>query len=270
MFSGTNIVQDGTDSDWAQVSSGGYHTLALKTDGTLWARGQNGYGQLGLGHNNYVSSWVRVGNDNRWVSIAAGNYHSLAILRDGDQRMIYGWGSNSVYQLGLYPISNADKNIPTLVYRPSYASDDWNLIAAGSNHSMAIRNDGTLWTWGYNYYGQTGMAASQDTHTFYQVQMGANAGAGTFVSVAGNYNYTLAVNSDGSLWYAGGSTTHTGLQKGSVDNDWAAVFLSSSESSGHNLAMKKDGSLWSWGSNSQGELGHGDTATVYMPKKIGQ
>ena len=268
MFSGQSVVRQGVDSDWAQVSCGDSHILLLKTDGSLWASGSNGSGQLGLGHNN-AASWARVGTANHWVSVAAGNNFSLAIATDGDRRMIYGWGANNVYQLGLYPIGTANKNVPTFFYRPSYANDDWNLIAAGGSHSMAIRNNGTLWTWGHNYYGQTGMAAYQDEYTMYHVQIGANAGAGTWVSVAGNSNYTLAVNSDGSLWYTGGSTTHQGLQKAGVDNDWAVCFASSQGSCGHFLAMKKDGSLWSWGVNNQGQLGHGDTVAINMPKKIG-
>jgi alpha-tubulin suppressor-like RCC1 family protein len=91
-------VQIGTDTDWLSVSSGSAHTVAIKTDGTMWAWGYNIFGQLGnnSSDSNPHPTPVKVGTDNNWVSASAGGYHTLALKSDGT---IWAWGSNSNGQL---------------------------------------------------------------------------------------------------------------------------------------------------------------------------
>ena len=82
-------VRIGTDSDWVSVAAGWGHTLALKSDGSLWAWGYNNDGELGSGTNDDSLFPVRVGTDNDWTVMAAGDYHSVAI-RNG--RVLVGMG----------------------------------------------------------------------------------------------------------------------------------------------------------------------------------
>jgi alpha-tubulin suppressor-like RCC1 family protein len=92
----------GQENNWKSVTAGGYHTVALRTDGTLWTWGYNSYGQLGLGHFSPSSyhrekSPQKVGQENNWKSVTAGGYHTGAIKTDGTLWM---WGHNYYGQLG--------------------------------------------------------------------------------------------------------------------------------------------------------------------------
>ena len=80
-----------------QIAAGGYHTIVLKADGTLWAWGNNYHGQLGDGTTIHRHSPVRVGGDNDWTAIAAGEYHTVALKADGS---LWAWGDNGNGQLG--------------------------------------------------------------------------------------------------------------------------------------------------------------------------
>ncbi|MEM3509559.1 MAG: hypothetical protein QXN52_09725, partial [Nitrososphaerota archaeon] len=84
--------------DWVQVSCGGYHTLAIKSDGSLWACGYNYYGQLGLGNSNNRNIFTRVGTESNWIQVSCGSSHTLAIKSDGS---LWGCGWNELGQLGL-------------------------------------------------------------------------------------------------------------------------------------------------------------------------
>lgn len=100
-----------SDNDWAIIAAGGVHndesspdlpvngghSLAIKTDGTLWAWGANGYGQLGLGHVNDITAPTQVGKDRDWKRVSAGKTHSFAWKGDGS---LWGWGNNFNGQLG--------------------------------------------------------------------------------------------------------------------------------------------------------------------------
>src|SRR5665213_3113876 len=74
-------VQVGIDTKWASVAAGGDHTVAVTTDGTLWAWGYNYYGQLGDGTTADRHAPVQVGTDTSWRSVAAGFYHTIGLRR---------------------------------------------------------------------------------------------------------------------------------------------------------------------------------------------
>jgi alpha-tubulin suppressor-like RCC1 family protein len=96
---------------WVQVSAGHAHSLGIKTDGSLWAWGDNLYGQLGLGSEiKKQYSPFQVGNETDWVSVSAGRSHSLGLRSDG---CLYAWGLNDHGQLGLGDIQ--ERHVPTLI-----------------------------------------------------------------------------------------------------------------------------------------------------------
>ena len=86
-----------TSGDWGRVAAGGYHSLALKKDGTLWAWGCNQYGQLGNGNTTDSNTPTQIGVDTNWLAISAGKYHSMAVKSDGS---LWVWGRNDSGQLG--------------------------------------------------------------------------------------------------------------------------------------------------------------------------
>ncbi|WP_276358152.1 Ig-like domain-containing protein, partial [Cohnella caldifontis] len=129
------------------VEAGEHHSLALKNDGTVWAWGGNGYGQLGDGTTEVRLAPVQVSGLNGVIAIACGAYHSIALKNDGT---VWAWGRNDAGQLG--DGTSSDRPTPVQVSGLSGVT----AIAGGGYHTIASRNDGTVWTWGLNYYGELG------------------------------------------------------------------------------------------------------------------
>jgi len=141
-------LQVGTLTNWKQVSSLNNFSAAIKTDGTLWAWGNNQYGQLGNGANGvYYSSPIQVGSLTNWKLVSVGGRHLSAIKTDGT---LWTCGYNGCGQLG---------NGTGIYYSSPIqvgALTNWKQVACGYQHVVAVKTDGTLWTWGYNFNGQLG------------------------------------------------------------------------------------------------------------------
>ena len=129
------------------IAAGGDHSLMLRYDGTVWASGNNGYGQLGDGTTTTRSTPVQVSGLTNITAIAAGWYHSLALRSDGT---VWAWGWNGAGQLG--DGTTTDRSTPVQVSSLTNIT----AIAAGAAHSLAIKSDGTVWAWGNNGAGQLG------------------------------------------------------------------------------------------------------------------
>jgi alpha-tubulin suppressor-like RCC1 family protein len=140
----TPITTFAGGSNWKQVSSGGAHAAAIKTDGTLWTWGNTVYGKLG----NAVASGFKStpvttfagGTD--WKQVSCGGYHTAAIKTDGT---LWTWGSASNGKLG-NATATGDMSTPVTTFA---GGTDWKQVSAGSNNIAAIKTDGTLWSWGY-------------------------------------------------------------------------------------------------------------------------
>ncbi len=141
------LTQIGTDTDWMAVSAGGQHTLALKTNGSLWAWGSNTLGQVGNGTtDDAIISPIQVGTATDWSAISAGGFHSLAIRQSGGGQSgtFWSWGSNLNDELGIIGIIG---NFFLLAPAQVGIDADWSTISAGGTHSLAIKSSGTLWAW---------------------------------------------------------------------------------------------------------------------------
>ncbi|MCA1684128.1 MAG: hypothetical protein LC708_03260, partial [Actinobacteria bacterium] len=230
------------------VAAGGYHSLALKNDGTVWAWGENFCGELGNGktytNNGSVSSKdlsppaaVKVlGLDNtQVVAVAAGRGHSLALDSTG---AVWAWGDNRWGQLGNDGTKDQPSSYSTTCRMPD---DDPNAstfsgraqilptrvpltapvvaIAAGSDHSLALTSDGTVWSWGNNCSGQLG--SSTDTVT---------ASRSVPAPVLGL------------------PTAPLGDPVNGVAPDPVVALAAGGEAvSGHSLALTASGRVWAWG-----------------------
>ena len=242
-------VQVGSDTNWVSISAKYYyHTLALKSNGTLWAWGWNGDGRLGDGSTGEKNSPVQIGSDNKWVSIAGGATHTVALKSDGS---LWSWGLNEYGQLGLG--DPFERHVPMI----TSIATNWVSIAAGAEHTLALKSDGTLWAWGYNGDGDLGLGDTTDRPS--PAQVGSD---NKWVSIAAEYYDTIALKSNGTLWAWGnnniaqlglGDTTDrpSPVQVGS-DNKWVSIATGAD----HTIALKSDGTLWAWGGNASGQLGY--------------
>ena len=140
------------------VAGGFFHTVALRNDGTVWTWGDNEYGQLGDGTTINSSIPVQVLSLSGVAAIAAAYGHTVALKNDGT---VWAWGWNGTYQLG--DGTYADSTTPLQVKDPSDPSiflTGVTAIAAGQYHTVALKNDTTVWAWGDNAQGQLGTDTS--------------------------------------------------------------------------------------------------------------
>jgi len=254
--------QVGSLTDWLTVVTR-YNTLALKTNGTMWAWGRNQSGQLGLGNTTYYSSPKQVGALTTWSAVGTINNASMALKSDGT---IWTWGGGSLGRLGLSTTIDysSPKQIGTLT--------TWAKISTGANlGGFAITTSGALYGWGYNASGQLGLG--NVTNYSSPKQIGSLT---TWSSVVSGIQNTYAIKTDGTLWSWGangygqlglGNTTYYSSPKqvGALTN-WLQV----SASEYNALAVKTDGTLWAVGGwNASGTLGLGNTTNYSSPKQVG-
>jgi alpha-tubulin suppressor-like RCC1 family protein len=140
-------------TDWKQASVNTNQTAAIKTDGTLWLWGSNSYGQLGdnTTTNRSIPVTTFVGGNN-WKQVGGGGVHAAAIKTNGT---LWTWGRNDDGQLGIN-LSGATTGRTTPVTTFAGGTNWKQVDCGGGNHTVAIKTDGTLWTWGRNGYGQLG------------------------------------------------------------------------------------------------------------------
>ena len=242
-----------------QLAMGDTYSLLIKADGSLWAWGNNQYGQLGI-EKSFSLFPARVGSDTDWASVATGSVHTLALKTDGT---LWAWGFNAYGQLGLGDL--VDRTVPTRVGTDA----DWAAIGTGLRFSFGLKTDGSLWAWGQNDYGQLGLGDVTRREAPTRVGMDTD-----WAMVDGGGQFAAGVKTDGTLWTWGqnhryqlgqGDLTerHDPTQIG-TDTDWAWVGCSDNDS----RARKDDGSLWSWGYNNLGQLGVGDTVTRHVPTQV--
>ncbi len=186
----------GVDTDWARIRPGDHHTMAFRQDGSLWAWGKNTEGQCGDSRFSTNYRPVALTWASHLVDVAAGHWHALGLAADGT---LWAWGGNRYGQLG-------DGTHLTRVEPFQVSADtDWAVISVGGNHaiiyndcyhSMAIKADGSLWTWGCNKYGQ--LAQGDQRARAVPTRVGTDT---DWIAVAGGGGYhMLGLKSDGSLW----------------------------------------------------------------------
>ncbi|MCL5023752.1 MAG: RCC1 repeat-containing protein, partial [Nitrospirae bacterium] len=179
------------------VSAGMYHTAALKVDGTVWIWGRNNKGQLGNGTTTDSNIPVQVSGFTGVEKIAAGQNYTVALKSDGT---VWSWGYNADGQLGNG--THTDSNIPVQVtVAENVPLENVIGIAAGVYHTVAVKSDGTVWTWGNNLYGQLGNGTYDNSAVPVQVSS-LNAA----VAVAAGQDHSAALKNDGTVMTWGDNT----------------------------------------------------------------
>jgi len=177
--------------DVIQVSASSGSTMAVKTDGSLWVWG---VGNLGDGTSNAKRSPVKI-MDSGVEQVAAGQNYRMAIKTDGS---LWAWGNNGSGQLG--DGTTETKNSPVKIIDSGVAQVSVVRISGGNNHTMMIKTDGSLWTWGDNSKGQLGDGTTENKYSPVKIMDNvAQVSAGT--------SYSMAIKTDGSLWAWGGNSS---------------------------------------------------------------
>ncbi|HWR32445.1 MAG TPA: T9SS type A sorting domain-containing protein [Chitinophagaceae bacterium] len=249
------LVMNGITTATA-IASGQYHSLVLKSDGTVWASGYNLYGQLGDGTTVDRTTPVQVTGLTGVIAIGCGDQHSLAVKSDGTA---WAWGWNTLGQLG--DGTTTDSNVPVQVTGLTNAK----ATAGGLYHSMVLKTNGTVWTWGFGPLGDGGSGSS-----LVPVQVSGLTGVIKISSGIGS-SHCLSVKSDGTAW-AWGSNLIGQLGDGTTIDRPTPVqvtgltgVLAISGGESHSFALLSDGSGRTWGQNIDGQLGNGNNTPSSVP-----
>ncbi|RID81832.1 hypothetical protein D1953_19785 [Peribacillus asahii] len=224
----TNPVKVTKLSKVTEIAGGRYHTLAVKSDGTIWTWGNNERNQIGDGKtgsslmkNVLVPYQVKLLT--KVKSVSGGTYYSLAVKSDGT---VWSWGFNDASQLGIVKTS-AYQNKPAKVLGEDGEGylNQIKQADGGYRHTLAVANDGSLYTWGENTYGKLGIGTETSIYDVWSD--GANSAVPAKVSL------TKVIQAEAG--------------------------------SEHTVAITADGTIWTWGFNDYGQLGVGKK---YSKKKV--
>ena len=240
-------------TNWKQVSAGSNHCAAIKTDGTLWTWGNNGYGRLG---NNIITirsiPVTTFAGGTNWKQVGAGTNHCAAIKTDGT---LWTWGINSSGELGDNTTTTRSTPVTTFA-----GGTNWKQVSGGYGHCAAIKTDGTLWTWGRAVDGRLG----DNTTTNKRTPVTTFAGGTNWKQVSAGSFHCAAIKTDGTLWtWGSGADGRLGTNDTTTNKltpvttfaggtNWKQVGTGGNN---HCAAIKTDGTLWTWGNNGYGKLG---------------
>ncbi len=242
---------------WVSITSGDGHSVAIRSDSTLWAWGNNYQGQLGDGTTVSKSSPVQISSSS-WTAVFAGKTHTLGIDKNYS---LYAWGSNYYGQLG--DIGVVDRSLPTLISQTT----SFIQISAGENYSLAIDSSYRLYAWGSNYDGQLGLFDTILRSSPVQI-------SGSFISISAGEFHSMALDSTSKLYtwgrndisQLGDSTTisrSSPVQIGT--NSWSIISAGGS----HSLAINTSNKLFTWGDNQYGQLGKYSTySSLYWSQVV--
>jgi alpha-tubulin suppressor-like RCC1 family protein len=267
-------VAQGTDV--VSVWGGARGTIVLKSDGTVWTWGINGFGKLGIGDTNPIRMNVpvevhgvgNIGYMNSVKAIMGCEMHNVALRADGT---VWSWGWNSFGQLGDGTTNDAWAPVQTgLTAVPPLTS----VVKLGGRpyFTLAVKSDGTVWAWGMNRYGQMGngtvnpLGGPQVTVPVLVSNSLPGGPINNPVQVTCGYQFGAALTTNGTVWTWGGGAHGELGQGSSINSSYYPAQVPgltniTSISAGwfHIVGVKSDGTVWAWGNNSNGELGDGTT-----------
>lgn len=235
------------------LAGGDKQSFALKSDGTVWAWGRVAPSQINGDH----STPVQVPGLTDIVALAGADSHSLALKADGT---VWAWGGNWNGQLGNGTLDSGTSLPVQVIGLTGVAA-----IAAGGDHSLALKSDGTVWAWGSNYQGELGDGTTVGTRSS-PVPVSNLTGV---IALASGFQHSLALKSDGTVWAwgtEGNGQLGDGQMSGTIRTPGQVSVLTGvmGIASGywHSFALKSDGTVWAWGLGDVGQLGDGTTTTT--------
>ncbi|OCT12115.1 hypothetical protein A8709_30140 [Paenibacillus pectinilyticus] len=273
------------------IASGAYHNLAIAQDGTVWAWGDNYYGELGYGEDqNRLNTPIMVSMYNWHITqIAAGFDFSLALRDDGS---VLSWGLIDSDPTAMYKaamLHNQDEQkFPVDLQGLNHITQ----IAAGSSHAIALKDDGSVYTWGDNASGQLGSGLGFDGKPWNQIYPQQLYGLTKTVRVGMGADFTFAIDPDNNVW-AWGNNSYGQLGDKTVNNQTSPIqtqvkqwlnppvlkpgegtivnktpVVNALASGDSDSFVLKNESLFTWGSNTFGQLGDGSHSSINAAEKM--
>jgi len=270
-ISNANPVQAAGLSNVVRISTSGTaaSAFALEANGTLWAWGYNGQGQLGDGTttNQLAPELINPPPGLYFSAVAAGGLHALSITQPiSNGGSVFGWGANSFGQLGNGTTTASFTAVQATGLSGAVA------IAGGGGHSLALTYAGVVYAWGNNSNGQLGNGTT--TNSSIPVQVSGLSGVS---AVAAGFAHSLALTAAGTV-YAWGSNSNGQLGNGTTTDSSTPVQVVGAGGAGtlsgvtaiaggglFSIALTSSGTVYAWGSNSNGQLGNGATTDSPTP-----
>tara|TARA_B100000965_G_scaffold138737_1_gene115487 strand:+ start:2728 stop:3915 length:1188 start_codon:yes stop_codon:yes gene_type:complete len=257
--------------NWSTKGDCGYRFAgAIKADGTLWMMGDNSQGRLGQNNVTGYSSPRQVGSDTTWATVSCAYAATYASKTDGT---LWSWGRNIYGTLGHNIGNDSDgrRSSPTQIPGTNWSSTYPN-SGVGSNLfiNIAVKTDGTLWSWGYNTYGH--LAQNDRIQRSAPTQIPGNTWLKPATVQGGAAG---AIKTDGTLWTwgrnrygsIGDNTAHNQSKSEPVQvpgNTWKNMACGTYNT----LATKTDGTLWIWGDNRNGGLAQNTAGTQHRSSPV--
>ena len=282
--------------DVIKIVSGRAYNLALKSDGTVWAWGYNGFGNLGINPDSIIQSEIAIKIESleNIIDVEAGYNHCFALSSDGT---LYAWGGNYFGQLGI-----GQKFPSTHIPQEVKISNGVKSVAAGHDFSLALMDDGSIYSWGRNYKGSLGIGSYNEKFSPTKIEPLTN------VDKIETWLWScIALDDQGNVWTWGDNTfqqlgrqtepsfdmdpfpakvdslaTVIGIASGirtyvitqsnqviqfGYENSLLSNLSQVSQikcSEDHQLALKLDSKVVAWGKNEYGQLGNGSNESVYL------
>ena len=260
------VLVVGGFTDWCQLSAGCAHSLGVRANGSLWAWGNGGNGQLGDNAAAIRSSPVSVvGGFTDWCQVSASSSHSLGVRQNGTA---WAWGFAGLFgKLG--DNTTVAKSSPVLVVG---GFTDWCQLSAADNHSLGVRQNGSAWAWGA---GCSGLLGNNNSALNFSSPVSVVGGFTDWCQVSAGSAHSLGVRLNGTAWGWGsdsnGQLASCGVNRSSPISiplgftDWCQV----SAGGYHSLGLRCNGILYAWGSNGQGRLGtNSSTSQCSFPTSV--
>jgi alpha-tubulin suppressor-like RCC1 family protein len=273
-------VQVGSDATWAngcQSLGGEISSHGIKTDGTLWSWGWNNGGFVGVNNRTQYSSPVQVPGTT-WARIVGGTDQIIATKTNGT---LWSWGYNSYGQLCTG--NDTHRSSPTQIPGTTWGTGRKTISSTGRS-VLAVRSDGTLWSWGGNASGRGGTNQAPGGSNQYFTSPRQIPGA-TWSLVEAGPGSGMAIKTDGTLW-GWGANWNGHLGQNSIGNGgsgpayhgysspvqipgttWKDIAMTHENDGGY-VAIKTDGTMWAWGNGSTGQLGLNSTTKFSSPVQI--
>jgi len=215
------------------------------------------------------------------VSAWGGARGTIVLKSDGT---VWTWGANAGGKLGI-GIGNSATNrtlIPVEVHGAGNVDylHSVSAIMGGEVHNVALKSDGTVWAWGFNFQGGLGDGTTNDSALPIQTGLNSIPPLTNVTKLGGRTYFNLAVKTDGSVW-AWGMGTFGQMGNGAATNCLSPVQVLNSQPGGaingpkqvscgytYGVALLTNGTVWTWGTGSHGELGNGTTGSSYTPVQV--